>query len=80
MADRTRPVPARRRLDQRTLVRHGLVLVTIDYAWAHWDFSRVPRWPASRRHASHNYGLMDQIAALEWVRKNIAAFGGIRSV
>src|ERR1035438_8547945 len=63
--------------DQRTLVRRGLVLVTINYrlgalgCLAHAALARE-----SAHHTSGNYGLMDQIAALEWVRRNIATFGG----
>jgi para-nitrobenzyl esterase len=63
--------------DQRTLVRRGLVLVTINYRLGALGFLAHPALAReSAHHASGNYGLMDQIAALEWVRKNIAAFGG----
>jgi para-nitrobenzyl esterase len=59
------------------LVERGVVLVTINYrlnlfgAFAHPWLTRE-----SERQASGNYGLMDQIEALKWVQKNIAAFGG----
>ncbi|MGA3073992.1 MAG: carboxylesterase family protein [Bryobacteraceae bacterium] len=63
--------------DQRTLVRRGLVLVTINYRLGALGFLAHPALAReSAHHASGNYGLMDQIAALQWVRKNIAAFGG----
>jgi para-nitrobenzyl esterase len=63
--------------DQRTLVRRGLVLVTINYRLGALGFLAHPALAReSAHHASGNYGLMDQLAALEWVRKNIATFGG----
>ena len=57
--------------------RRGVLLVTINYRLgvlgflSHPDLSRE-----SPDHASGNYGLLDQIAALAWVQRNIAAFGG----
>lgn len=57
--------------DQRTLVRRGLVLVTINYRLGALGFLVHPELGSSG-----NFGLMDQIAALQWVRKNIAKFGG----
>ena len=63
--------------DQRTLVRRGLVLVTINYRLGALGFLAHPGLAReSPHHTSGNYGLLDQIAALEWVRKNIATFGG----
>jgi para-nitrobenzyl esterase len=59
------------------MVAHGVVLVTVDYRLGIFGFLRSPELDAeSPRHTSGDYGLMDQIAALEWVRRNIAAFGG----
>src|ERR1019366_148997 len=55
----------------------GVVLVSMNYRlgvfgyFAHPDLTRE-----SGRNASGNYGFMDQIAALRWVQRNIAAFGG----
>ncbi len=60
-----------------SLVAHGVILVTVGYRlatagfMAHPDLAREAGTPGSG-----NYGLMDQIAALRWVRRNIAAFGG----
>ena len=63
--------------DQRTLVRRGLVLVTINYRLGALGFLAHPALAReSAHHTSGNYGLMDQIAALAWVRENIATFGG----
>jgi para-nitrobenzyl esterase len=59
------------------LAHKGAVVVTFNYRvgvlgfLAHPDLTRE-----SANHASGNYALLDQVAALAWVRKNIAAFGG----
>jgi para-nitrobenzyl esterase len=63
--------------DGENLARRGLVVVTINYRLGVFGFFAHPELTAeSPHHASGNYGLMDQIAALEWVKRNIAAFGG----
>ena len=60
-----------------TLVGHGIVLVTVNYRLGIFGFFAHPELTRESPHkASGNYGLMDQIAALRWVRQNIAAFGG----
>jgi len=59
------------------LARKGVVLVTINYRVGSLGFLAHPELTAeSAHHASGNYGLMDQIAGLQWVKRNIAAFGG----
>lgn len=59
------------------LVPRGIVLVTLDYRLGIFGFFRTPSLDKeSDVGASGNYGLMDQIAALRWIRDNIAAFGG----
>jgi para-nitrobenzyl esterase len=59
------------------LARKGAVIVTINYRLGIFGFFAHPELSAeSPHHASGNYALLDQIAALEWVKKNIAAFGG----
>ena len=63
--------------DGEALARKGLVVVTINYRLGIFGFFAHPELTKeSDRHASGNYGLMDQVAALQWVQKNIAAFGG----
>lgn len=63
--------------DGEPLARHGVVLVTLQYRLGVFGFMAHPELTAeSPHHASGNYGLMDQIAALQWVRDNIAQFGG----
>jgi para-nitrobenzyl esterase len=63
--------------DGENLARKGVVLVTINYRLGIFGFFAHPALTAeSGHHASGNYGLQDQIAALHWVRKNIQAFGG----
>jgi para-nitrobenzyl esterase len=63
--------------DGESLARHGVVMVTLQYRLGVFGFIAHPELTAeSSHHASGNYGLMDQIAALRWVRDNIAKFGG----
>lgn len=59
------------------LARKGVVLVTLNYRVGPLGFLAHPELSAeSPHHVSGNYGLLDQIAGLKWVRENIAAFGG----
>jgi para-nitrobenzyl esterase len=59
------------------LAAKGLVVVTFNYRVGPLGFLAHPALTAeSSNHASGNYGLLDQVAALQWVRTNIAAFGG----
>ncbi|MDD2763541.1 MAG: carboxylesterase family protein [Opitutaceae bacterium] len=63
--------------DGRALIGHGVVLVVIDYRLGIFGFFAHPALTReSPHHAAGNYGLLDQIAALQWVRDNIAKFGG----
>jgi para-nitrobenzyl esterase len=73
----TRGYGGSRAYDGEALARKGAVVVTINYRLGIFGFFAHPGLSAeSARHASGNYALLDQIAALEWVKKNIAAFGG----
>ncbi len=59
------------------LARKGVVLVSIAYRVGQFGFLAHPELSAeSPNHVSGNYGLLDMIAALQWIRHNIAAFGG----
>jgi para-nitrobenzyl esterase len=59
------------------LADRGIVVVTIQYRLGVFGFLSHPQLTRESPHAaSGNFGLMDQIAALEWVKRNIAAFGG----
>jgi para-nitrobenzyl esterase len=63
--------------DGEAFARRGVVLVTANYRLGVFGFFAHPELTAeSARHASGNYGLMDQIAALKWVRDYITRFGG----
>lgn len=60
-----------------SLTQRGVVLVTLNYRLGVLGFFSHPELTAeSPHHSSGNYGLLDQIAALEWVQQNIADFGG----
>src|SRR5690349_9585816 len=54
----------------------GIIVVSINYRLGPFGFLDVPGLGTSARTASGNYGLLDQEAALRWVQRNIAAFGG----
>jgi para-nitrobenzyl esterase len=61
----------------QTLTQHGVVLVSINYRLGIFGFLALPQLTAeSPHHSSGNYALLDQMAALRWVRDNIAQFGG----
>ena len=63
--------------DGEELARKGVVFVSINYRVGILGFMAHPELSKESAHnASGNYGFMDQIAALKWVRNNIEAFGG----
>jgi para-nitrobenzyl esterase len=63
--------------DGAALANKGVVVVTINYRLNVFGYLAHPALTAeSPHHASGNYGVLDQIAALQWVQRNIAAFGG----
>jgi para-nitrobenzyl esterase len=63
--------------DGTNLARRGVVLVTLNYRLGPFGYLAHPALSKeSQHHSSGNYGVLDQIAALEWVQRNIGAFGG----
>ena len=63
--------------DGTHLAAKGVVLVSFNYRLGRFGFFAFPALSAEHPHGLlGNYGYMDQIAALQWVQKNIAAFGG----
>ena len=63
--------------DGTELARQGVVVVTVNYRLGPWGFLAHPALAEESEHNSTgNYGLMDKIAALQWVQKNIRSFGG----
>lgn len=63
--------------DGARLARRGITVVGVNYRLGRLGFLAHPELSAESTYGgSGNYGLMDQIAALEWVRRTIAAFGG----
>jgi para-nitrobenzyl esterase len=65
------------RYDGESMSRKGIVAITVNYRLSVFGFFAHPELTKeSPHHASGNYGLLDQYAALRWVQENIAAFGG----
>jgi para-nitrobenzyl esterase len=65
------------RQDGEVLAKKGVVVVSFNYRLGVFGFFSYPALTEeSGHHSSGNYGLLDQIAALQWVQENIAAFGG----
>jgi para-nitrobenzyl esterase len=65
------------RQDGEVLAKKGVVVVSFNYRLSIFGFFSVPELTKESGHnASGNYGMLDQVAALQWVQKNIGAFGG----
>jgi para-nitrobenzyl esterase len=65
------------RYDGTRLAAHGIVVVTLNHRLNALGFLAHPELSLESGHgASGNYGMLDLVAALQWVRRNIAAFGG----
>ena len=73
----TRGSGANRVYEGTELAKKGVVLVTVNYRLGPLGYLAHPELTAeSPEGSSGNYGVLDQIAALKWVRANIAKFGG----
>ncbi len=65
------------RQDAGNLCKRGVLVVSLNYRLGIFGFFSLPGLTQESGHnASGNYGLLDQVAALQWVKNNIAAFGG----
>jgi len=65
------------RQDGSNLAKQGVIVVSMNYRLGVFGFFAHPDLAAeSGRNSAGNYGLLDQLAALQWVKRNIAAFGG----
>jgi para-nitrobenzyl esterase len=63
--------------DGEALARKGVVLVTVNYRTGVFGFLAHPALATESPHRSAgNYGILDVIAALRWLKSNVAAFGG----
>jgi para-nitrobenzyl esterase len=62
--------------DGSVFARQGTVVVSLNYRLGRLGFFAHPALLAAQEGPVGNFGLMDQIAALQWVQRNIAAFGG----
>jgi len=73
----TAGTPAEQLYHGEWLAKKGVVVVSVGYRLGVFGFLAHPELSAETdRHVSGNYGLLDTIAGLQWVQKNVAAFGG----
>ncbi len=62
--------------DGMNFAKKGVILVSVSYRLGAFGFMAHPELSVEQGGHSGNYGLLDQIAGLQWVKHNIAAFGG----
>lgn len=62
--------------DGAAFARNGLIFVSFNYRVGRFGFFAHPALSAEGKEPLGNYGLMDQVAALRWIKRNIARFGG----
>jgi len=62
--------------DGESMASEGIVYISINYRLGVFGFMAHPELSKESGHGSGNYGLLDQVAALKWIKKNIASFGG----
>ncbi|MEO6839100.1 MAG: carboxylesterase family protein [Ginsengibacter sp.] len=63
--------------DGEAMAKKGIIFVSVNYRVGVFGFFALPELTKeSANNVSGNYALLDQIAAIKWVKKNIAAFGG----
>jgi para-nitrobenzyl esterase len=62
--------------DGANMARQGVVVVSVAYRLGAFGFLATPDLTAEGQPGSGNYGMLDMIAGLEWVRDNVGAFGG----
>jgi para-nitrobenzyl esterase len=62
--------------DGESMAKKGIIYITINYRLGIFGFMAHPDLSEESGYASGNYGLLDQLAALKWVKKNVSAFGG----
>jgi len=73
----TRGAASENQYDGAYLAKKGVVFVSFNYRMGAFGFMAHPDLTAeSAHHSSGNYAILDQIAALQWIQRNIANFGG----
>lgn len=69
--------PSEMEFDGERMARRGVILVSVNYRVNGFGFLAHPELTQeSEHHSSGNYGFLDQLAAIKWVKENISAFGG----